>query len=379
MFRKIRKKGDQKYNLQNCQSVIVSASAEWGDSTMMLPFFRVLRENAQKAEITFLNVNNIAGESLLRIGVIDRFIKIPDEIAGIKKMVLHPIRLLRFVIHFKMIRYDLAVNTIPSFSRIILLRLFGAAYYFGYCERSWSFLLDSPILNWETKGHYVDRFLYILEEMGCKINDNQRIPVIAYSNAILDSGRKFINEYNLKNKFIIGIHPGANNIKRKWPYYKPLIHNLLQNKKIIIFLFSGPSEKEEVENILNDIKEKERIFLIKVGLEKLPVYISICNLLIGNDSGFSHFGAAYGKDVIQIRGIARGSKTGAKGNGQIFIMENLTLDCREGSSICSRKTRTCPKGTYECLTYTKVDDVLKLVCMQMKKHYLIYAGDTREG
>ena len=350
------------FNLHQCKRILVIVAGAWGDTTMMIPFFRLLRQQSNNAVIKSLCVTEIAKKNLSELNLINEVIGIPKEISGGKNMCRHPIKLRKFVNNINIQKpFDLAICLSPSLGLSAMLHLIQANVYVGYSKLKGEVFWDYSV-NWNARNHHIDKFLCLLEEMGCHVQSNQRIPQINITDDIIQKGKLFVKKNNLNNKYIIGIGIGASCKTRKWILFRQLIAELNKIDKMAILLFGSLDETDEINDIISKAYFRDRIFSISCELSELKNYMSICNLIIGNDSGLSHYGAACGIDTIQIRGCVKGSTTGARGNGKVIILEDDKLECR------GKEESVCPKGTYECLSCTTVEQVENIVLELWQKY-----------
>jgi lipopolysaccharide heptosyltransferase II len=141
------------------------------------------------------------------------------------------------------------------------------------------------------------------------------------------------------------VHPGARRDNKRWPigHFAELIRQLTAELAETRFAIVGNgSEKELTRAILRAAPDRCLDLSGRTSLWELVEWARIADLLITNDSGPMHIGAALGKPVVALFGPTEPRRTGPY--GQVDQVLRLSLPC----SPCM--TKGCAnRSQYECL------------------------------
>ncbi|CAM2784757.1 lipopolysaccharide heptosyltransferase II [Helicobacter burdigaliensis] len=155
---------------------------------------------------------------------------------------------------------------------------------------------------------------------------------------------------------IAGINPGAafGSAKRWSEENFAKVAEFLHQKGYKILLFGGENEKEIAQKILSFLDFKEEVLNLcgKTDIQSLLAYFSKLNLLITNDSGPMHIGAAFNIPMIAIFGPTNDSETSPFGSKNAHIISLKTLGKPLACMPC--KKRACPlskndKSYHQCM------------------------------
>jgi heptosyltransferase II len=157
-------------------------------------------------------------------------------------------------------------------------------------------------------------------------------------------------------KKLIALNPGATfgSAKRWLPErFAKLGDRLLSEEDVRIVILGGPSEKQEADSILASMKNKEKAISLagKTSLRQLFALVSNLALLVTNDSGTMHVGAALSVPLVAIFGPTD-VKTTAPFSERAMIVRNAP-PC----SPCLE--RSCPLGHHDCMKNVSVESVYR--------------------
>lgn len=159
------------------------------------------------------------------------------------------------------------------------------------------------------KMHRVDENLKLLNYLNMKIPKTPKY-YINISKSSEKRAEEFWKKNKLKNKTIIGIHPGgdANNPQKRYPIekYCEFVNGLDTNKKVLFFL--GPDEIKLKKDI-NKLCNKDNYFIIQKNIPDTISLIKRCNYLIHSDSGLGHIASAVGTKTITLVGPTNWHRT----------------------------------------------------------------------
>jgi ADP-heptose:LPS heptosyltransferase len=150
--------------------------------------------------------------------------------------------------------------------------------------------------------HQSERNLDIVRYIGVDTDDLSEI--MRASDAERDTARQRLASLGLRpNLPAIGIHVGAGKIKNRWPAkrFAELAEKLRGQYGAQIILFWGGKEAELAEKFCAHLRF-EPIKAPPANLRELAAFFTQCNLLLCNDTGVMHIGAAVGVPLLAIFG-----------------------------------------------------------------------------
>lgn len=165
-------------------------------------------------------------------------------------------------------------------------------------------------------------------------------------NQILKKLKQEIPDLQSDNPTII-MFPGARHATKRWPlkrYLELAIRTITETNCNVIF---GGDEKD-AELLENVHFTSDRITNVcgKYNLLETMCLVSLADIIVSNDSGPMHMGAAFHKHQIAIFGNTVTDFGFTPLNDRASIIENQGLECRPCSHIGYEK---CPKKHFKCM------------------------------
>ncbi len=147
----------------------------------------------------------------------------------------------------------------------------------------------------------------------------------------------------------LGICPGAEfGPAKKWPteYYAEIIKHFLDNfPGREVWAFGSNKDRETALEIQQKLSPEYRDYLKilcgKTTLEEAVDLLSVCTLVVTNDSGLMHVAAATGTKVVALYGSTSTKYTPPGGDN------NLLIESEEECHPCFK--RECRLGTFQCM------------------------------
>ena len=343
-------------DLKTVKSILIEDFTGIGDLVMLIPFIRILRKNAPNASIDIC-CNSYGKPILENLGIIRNFYLYDGRlrINYLKPALRYIFQTIRFVFDInRKNTYDIAIEPRGDLRYIFFMHFIRAKRKISYNYSGGTSLLTDFIEPSANVHHLVDDKIYLLEAIGCKIDEKDRIPFLELNTEQIKKNKEFFEENFINNKLVIGIHPGASSEKRRWPRYTELVNEILKKYcNIIVLVFSSPGEEEYANRVAIDkYRQKKQLFLINENMSNYIRYIAMCGIFIGNDSGGAHIAAALGKAVIGIYGSAIPEEVKPIGSNTIITISN-SLPCKPCGS------EKCKMNSYKCLDSISVDNVLE--------------------
>ncbi|WP_348518254.1 lipopolysaccharide heptosyltransferase II [Campylobacter sp. CCS1377] len=233
-------------------------------------------------------------------------------------------------------KFDLAFSFRSAFSSKIILNLIKAKKRFYF---------DKNILKEE---HQVLKYLNFIEKaLKFKATSNAlKLPIKAKST-----------------QKILGINPGAHfGSAKRWDasYFARVAKEFSSTHKILIF--GVESEREicdEIEHFLLKEGIKAKNLCGKTSIYALCKNISLLDLLITNDSGPMHIGAAYGVKTVAVFGSTKFSQTSPwQENAKIAHLNLACMPCMQ--KVCPLKHHKCMKDLKPQIVINEAKNLLKI-------------------
>jgi ADP-heptose:LPS heptosyltransferase len=327
-----------------------------GDLIVATPVYETIRKNFIDSNISIL-LRKGYRDVIQGIEDIDEIIecdlKYLRNLSGLKK-IKEEYKFLKFI---RSKKFDLIICLHPS-DRVVLWSFFsGAKYRVAPKKQSFSYLLNIPVDIEEESKSYLEYYLDMVRVINIPIDSTQTKFILDYNSGAW--AENFILEHNLKNAPIIGIHPGASREEKRWDIgkYLDFISYLKKNTNFKVIVFQGPSEKEIVERISDELKDSIIIANCEGSVKNLGALIKYCRLVICNDSSARHI--AYALKVKSITLFSREKyhcwNIYIEENGGYTIPGDICNECSDG--IC--KGYKCLKGISVDRVVNKVKEILR--------------------
>ena len=251
-----------------------------GDVVMLLQTLEKLKNKYENCHITLLTDKSNITLKDISCGVIDEVISFDRSVFKKRKYFLSLVEIVKL---FPKIRkqFDMTID-FQNFGETATLTYFTNAkiklgspkkdkYNYGYTE----------IIKRSDHNHRSQLFSRI-----AKVNDNLDYSKLCLNNEAINFKEQLKNQID-KNKKTIGLNIGSTQDSRRWNEnnFSKLNDILKANYNILIFI--GPCEKAYKYAFKED-----SFFIEDINLIKLSGAISLCDILITNDTGPAHLAAA---------------------------------------------------------------------------------------
>ena len=273
-----------------------------GDVILSLPAFKAVREKFPGAQITALIGKS--GTNVIEIsGLVDEKITVDRVLLRDSGKIWSVGQIFKIIKDVRRRRFDFVID-LHSLYETNLLGFFSGAKHRLYARRgnrSLDFLSNFQPAppDFDRTKHLTDHYLSVLEPLG--IENAERFVKICPPKTDLETIENFLQKHNIENKKLTGIFPGAGHPSRRWGLEKfaRLAEILSGNKNSRLIVFLGPEE----ENLRDEIEKRfppETIIFDKLTLTEFAAALSRMEILISNDTGAAHLGAAVGTSLVLI-------------------------------------------------------------------------------
>jgi len=246
---------------------------------------------------------------------------------------------------------------------ILLTHSFSSAWWFwqskikrriGYRGHFRSLLLTDPLTPSREKIHQVLRYKRLLEPLGIPISGT--LPrLYLRENELRESKELLYQRGYQRGAKLIGINPGAAYGSAKcWPpeRFRALAMELLLQTDAAIVFFGDANTASLVKEISQGLPERVIDLAGVTSLRELASIIQACTVLVSNDSGPMHIGAALRIPLVALFGSTDDEVTGPYGQ------PNSVVNKRVACAPCMK--RVCPID-FRCMKQIEVNEVVERV------------------
>lgn len=217
-------------------------------------------------------------------------------------------------------------------------------------------LLVNLKMNFLPETHLVGRYFEAVKPLGVT-NDGKGLDFFIPENDIVN-----LETVNAAlSQGYIGFVIGGQHFTKIFPPEK--VAEVINRIKLPVVLLGGEEDFIHGEDILNLTPGKQVINSCgKFNLNQSASLVKQCSVLITNDTGLMHIGAAFNKPIISIWGNttpAFGMYPYMPGNEKnFFISEVQGLYCRPCSKLGHKK---CPKKHFRCMLEQNIEMIVEKV------------------
>lgn len=337
--------------VESIERVVVRGTNWVGDSVMTVPALRALRRVLPQARITL--VIRPATK-----GIFSEADFIDDVLVYDRKNALSVFGQVR---EWKRREFELAVLFQNAFEAALIPFLAGVPLRLGYATESRQALLTHPLPlpDWRSSKHEVFYYLYLvtaLEQMlfgrsdRCESEPDASIQISASRKA---EALELLRTYGIgEAESVVAVCPGSINSRAKrWPSerFAALADRLIESKRKVL-LIGSKDELDVTEEVVRRMQNKPVLLTGKTSLDQITAVLDRADLIVTNDTGPAHIGAALGRPTIVIFGPTNPLTT------RPFAPEAEVLRNPPDCAPCM--LRDCPID-HRCMTAIEVDEVFE--------------------
>lgn len=208
------------------------------------------------------------------------------------------------------------------------------------------------------RQHLVITYKMLLEPLGISISDTP--PRIFLTPKEVNEARQLLKQHGVTQASkVVGINPGATYGSAKcWlpERFREVAMRLLGDPNIVVVFFGDQATAPLVKEICQDLPSRVINLAGLTSLRELASLISICDVLLTNDSGPMHIADALGTRIIALFGSTSEIVTGPYRTGKVI---HKHVDC----SPCYQ--RTCPID-FRCMKRISADEVYREICAMLE-------------
>lgn len=325
-----------------------------GDAVMTIPALRELRRIFPDSEITLHTRSRTEG-IFQGADFINKILPVESEKYDFKT-ILAQAKILRES------NFDLAIIFPNSFQSALVAKLGSAKRRIGYATDKRSFLLTDalPVPAWKNERHEIFYYLNIAAEIEkeffgeTKVWENEPQFDLTVSEKCKARAQNFLSENGVDlSKKIIAFAAGSTNSRAKrWQTesFAELSDKILTELNANVVLIGSPDELDVSLEVAGKSRIKPIVLTGKTTLAEATAILSVCDLLVSNDTGPAHISAALETKTLVIFGPTN-PKTTQPWNSEI-VYKNV--EC----SPCM--LRDCPID-HRCMTRISAREVFAKV------------------
>jgi heptosyltransferase-2 len=321
-------------------------STNWiGDAVMTTPALGAIRETFPQAELV-MAANPIIAELFSPHPFIDRVL-VFDK----KNSHQGVVGFLKFCHEVRKERFDMAILLQNAIEAGIIAFFAQIPVRAGYRTDGRRLLLTHsvPVGEHERRIHHTDYYAHMLAELG--IRGQSRKLVLGCTSSETAWARDLLPE----GKNWIAVNPGAafGSAKRWLPERFAAVADAIVREYDANILLTGSSGEVGIGKEIEEILQARPLNLIgQTSVRQLMAVLSLCRLVITNDSGPMHVAAALGIPLVALFGSTDHTTTSP-------LTPNFRI-VRKDIACAPCLKRTCPKD-HACMEAITVEDVLNAV------------------
>jgi heptosyltransferase-2 len=330
--------------------LLIIQTAFLGDVILSTPLIKALRELFPDSFISFLLIPET--KKLLENNPYLNEIIVYDKRS--KKGLIH---FFRMVSKIRKRKFDLAVIPHRSFRTALLSYLSRIHKRIGFDNSAGSFLFTEKV-NYLANIHEIERNLSLLSDFD--YHPRNVNPELFPSSDDFSYARKLLNDANIReDEKIVGIAPGSVWATKRWlPERFAEVADLLQQKAGVKVVFLGSAEDRNLcQQIVDQMKSPSVILASKTDILQSAAIISLCKVIVSNDSAPVHITSAMKRPVVAIFGSTI-PEFGFAPNGGDHLIIQKKMECRP-CGIHGRQK--CPKKHFECMNEITTEEVYKAI------------------
>jgi heptosyltransferase-2 len=312
-----------------------------GDAVMTTPAMGALRSSFPAAEIVVV-ANPLVAELF-------RYHPYCDRVLVFDKKGAHRglTGLLRFCGMLRRERFDLAILLQNAAEAAVMAFLAGVPRRAGFGTDGRRLLLTHAVAVGEAERrlHHTRYYLRMLEGLGIRGGDGSLR--LACTDDELGWARQLLGE-----GMSVAINPGAayGSAKRWYPErFAEVGNRLAAEYGARIVLTGGPAEMEIGRDIAAAMPVAPLNLIGKTSVRQMMAVLSLCHLVVTNDSGPMHVAAAFGVPIVAIFGPTDHTTTSP-------LAENCRI-IRKEVDCAPCLLRQCPTD-HRCMEAIGVEDVM---------------------
>lgn len=310
--------------IQNIKKIMVLKFAAIGDSLLLIPMLRLLRNSFPQAEITFVCTK-------INKSVIDKIPYINNNIClDLYSFIVNPLSFVKMIFVLRKVKYDVIIDA-EQWSRFssLIIALIKRDWSVGYKikEQHKHYIYDSVVMH-QRDEHEIKSFLNLLLPLGVTFSEKDYWLEYFLAEENIKFADDYFKENELNDKYVLSIHPGcgSNGEAREWAEenYISLGQKLIAyNKNVKIILTGAKVEYSKCKRIEDGIGKNVINTAGKYKLDDVIALIKHSKFLICGNTGILHFATGVGVRTFGLHGPTNPIKWRAYSDKAILIQSDI--------------------------------------------------------
>ena len=311
-------------------SILVILIAGIGDLVLASMSIRALRAGFPDADIHLLTSTE-ASIIAKNYEFLDHVWAFPiRELRRDKRYLFNILRLIldiRKIEFFSIINLYMVGSTAGAMKMGLLYLLLKSKTKIGHGDKGLSFFLTRKAPRETFQNHHLADAMMDIAILAGGLNDKKGIEVFWDKNCEGKWNDFFLDKLSKK---IIGINPGGDRKNRRWNsyHYAAVADRLIEEFDASIVILGGHGEEEISLTVQNSMKNEATNLAGKLSLDDLAYIISRLDLLVTNDSGPMHIGAATKTPLVAIFGPEDPLMTRPYTSSDLYRLISEPVHCR---------------------------------------------------
>lgn len=290
--------------------LVIRQHNQLGDMLCVVPLLRALRCKYPRARLVLMTstVNHEVMEG-------NRFLDgalLYDKREFLGRWMIRVGALLSFVRRLRAAKFDAVIvpSTVSmSFTSDFFAFLTGAATRIGPSQLNGipnpsGFVYTEGVdLDWrrDPRRHQTRRNLDVVAARG--INTEDLSCEITLTAEEKEQGREVLASVRKDRGLVLAIHPGAGKAPNRWPAarFAEVTNSLAERWNAAVLITAGPMDDEPIQEMRSGLHCKYQL-ITNQPIRRVASILSEVDLLISNDTGIMHVGAAVGAPVLSLFG-----------------------------------------------------------------------------
>lgn len=338
------------------ENIIVRMPNWLGDMVMATPILRDLRVRFEKANITAMCLKQFS-PLLFNNPYINEIFTFSPSSGFLRREESRDV-----IFRLRQGHFDLGLLLTNSFSSAFWFWRGKVSMRVGYKNDGRSLLLNKAISWPKERGreHLVTTYKRLLSAVDIPLSASK--PELFVTEQEKHVAKEWLRQRHVpKGAKLIGINPTATFGPAKcWPgerYRKAALELVEADRDVYILFFGDLAAESVVREICQGLPSRVINLAGLTSLRELISLISICDLLLTNDSGPMHIADALNVPIVALFGSTDSKVTGPYSGGKVITKE---VSC----APCFR--RVCPID-FPCMKKIEVDEVVSATLNLLKK------------
>ncbi len=334
-------------------SILIIRLSAIGDVVMASPLINCLREKYPDSKLTWLVQPELA-ELLSENKNLDLVLTWPKKLWLKLLKEGHWLTLLQQIKQFRQMlkshNFDLAIDLQGLLKSGLIAFFSGAKYRIGLGSKEGSqFLMSECVVKPQNDPKISSEYLHLAKQLNCNIDQFNMSIRLSEKDIIFTNN--FIEQHKITQGYI-AIAPFTTRDQKHWfnEKWSGLVGKIFSIYQFPLVILGGNGDLEASDSLMQTIKDKAVNLVGQTTLRQAASVISQAKLLIGVDTGLTHFGIAVNTSTIALFGSTCPYLETGRSNTRVIYN---ALPC----SPCRRKP-TC-NNEYTCMQNITVEQVFK--------------------